>query len=147
MSARDNEASVRELHEAFNARDLHRAANATEDDACLTVLTGETFRGPEGYKQYMQNWVDAFSNAGTGVAAIHADGDFAVVEYKGRGTHDGMPRSPAGDVPPTGRVTENRFCEVLHIEDGRISRSRTYLDLATMMSQLGLMPAREGAAG
>ena len=48
---------------------------------------------------------------------------------------------------PTGRGTENRFCEVLHIENRRISRSRTYLDLATMMAQLGLMPAPEGAAG
>ena len=108
---------------------------------------GETFHGAEGFKQYMQNWIDAFSDASTEITAIHAGDDFAVVEFTVRGTHDGTLRSPAGEVPPTGRVTENRFCEVLHIENGKISRSRTYLDMATMMAQLGLMPAPEGAAG
>ena len=148
MSARDNEAIVRELHEAFNARDLDRAvAHATEDAEYLTVATGETFHGPEGYKAYMQNWIDAFSDASTEVTAIHAGDDFTVVEFTGRGTHDGTLKSPAGDVPATGRTVENRFCEVFSIEDGKISRSRTYLDMATMMSQLGLMPAPEGAAG
>ncbi len=148
MSARDNEAIVRELHEAFNDRDLDRAAAyATEDAEYLTVATGETFHGAEGFEQYMQNWIDAFSDASTEITAIHAGDDFAVVEFTGRGTHDGTLRSPAGEMPPTGRVTENRFCEVLHIENGKISRSRTYLDMATMMAQLGLIPAPEGAAG
>ena len=148
MSARDNEAIVRELHEAFNARDLDRAAaHADEDAEYLTVATGETFHGREGYKRYMQNWIDAFSDASTEVTAIHAGDDFAVVEFTGRGTHDGTLRSPSGDVAPTGRTVENRFCEVLRIEDGKILGSRTYLDLATMLTQLGLMPAPEGATG
>ncbi len=46
---------MRETHEAFNARDLDRAAGyAAEDAEWVTVATGETFRGPEGYKRYMQ---------------------------------------------------------------------------------------------
>lgn len=148
MSARDNEAIVRELHEAFNARELDRAAaHATGDAEYLTVATGETFHGPEGYKQYMQNWIDAFSDASTEVTAVHAGDGFAVVEFTGRGTHDGTLRSPTGDVPPTGRFVENRFCEVVRIQNGKVSGSRTYLDLVTMMSQLGLMRAWEGAAG
>lgn len=148
MSARENEAIVRELHEAFNARDLDRAAAyATEDAEYLTVASGETFLGPRGYKQYMQNWIDAFSDASTEVTAVYAGDDFAVVEFTGRGTHDGVLRSPGGDVPPTGRTVENRFCDVLRIENGKISRSRTYFDVATMLAQLGLMPTPEGAAG
>ena len=148
MSARDNEAIVWELHEAFNARDLDRAAaHADEDAEYLTVATGETFHGREGYKRYMQNWIDAFSDASTEVTAIHAGDDFAVVEFTGRGTHDGTLSSPSGDVAPTCRTVKNRFCEVLRIEDGKILGSRTYLDLATMMTQLGLMPAPEGATG
>ncbi|QIN79311.1 DUF4440 domain-containing protein [Rubrobacter marinus] len=148
MSARDNEAIVREAHEAFNARDLDRAvAYAAEDLEWTVVASGETFHGPEGYRRYMQNWIDAFSDAGTEITAVHAGDGFAVVEFTGRGTHDGTLKSPAGDVPATGRVSENAFCEVVQIEDGKISRARTYLDLATMMAQLGLMPAPEGAAG
>jgi hypothetical protein len=36
---------------------------------------------------------------------------------------------------------------VHEIRDGKIVRSRTYFDLATMIGQLGLMPAPEQAAG
>lgn len=148
MSARDNEAVVREVHDAFNARELDRAlAHAAEDGEWIVVPTGETFHGPEGYRQYMMGLIYAFSDASTEITDVNAGEDFAVVEFVGRGTHDGTLRSPAGEVPPTGRSTEIRFCEVLRLENGKISRSRTYLDLATMMTQLGVMPAPEGAAG
>lgn len=148
MSARDNAAIVREAHAAFNARELDRAvAHAAEDLEWVVVATGEVFRGPEGYRRYMQGWIDGFPDASTEITAVHAGEDFAVVEFVGRGTHDGTLRSAAGDVPPTGRGSENRFCEVVQIRDGKISSARTYLDMATMMAQLGLMPAPEGAAG
>lgn len=146
MSARDNEAIVRETHEAFNARDLDRAAAyAAEDAEWVTVATGETFRGPEGYKRYMQNWTTAFSDASTEITAVHAGEDFAIVEFVGRGTHDGPLRSPGGDIPATGRSLETRFCEVFDMRDGRITGARSYFDLAGMMVQLGLTPAPEGA--
>jgi hypothetical protein len=102
MSARDNEAIVRETHEAFNARVLDRAAAyAVEVAEWLTVATEETFRGPEGYKRYMQNWTTAFSDASTEVTAVHAGENIAIVEFIGRGTHDGPLRSPGGDIPAT----------------------------------------------
>lgn len=148
MSAHGNEAIVREAHEAFNAGDLDRAvAYAAEDAEWVTVATGETFRGPEGYRQYMLGFKDAMSDASTEITAVHAGEDFAVVEFIGRGTHDGPMASPGGEVPPTGRPLETRFCEVFDIRDGRISGVRSYFDLAGMMIQLGLMPEPEGAAG
>jgi len=146
MSARNNEAIVREAHEAFNARDLDRAAAyAAEDAEWVTVATGETFRGPEGYKRYMQGCTAAFSDASTEITAVHAGEDFAIVEFIGRGTHDGPMSSPGGEVPPTGRSLETRFCEVLDIKDGKITGARSYFDLAGIMIQLGLMPVPEGA--
>jgi ketosteroid isomerase-like protein len=72
MSARNNEAIVRETHEAFNARDLDwAAAYAAEDAEWVTVATGETFPGPEGYKRYMQGWTAAFSEASTEITAVY----------------------------------------------------------------------------
>ena len=148
MSARDNEALARGAHEAFNERDFDRAAGyVAEDLEWVNVATGETFRGPQGYEQYMRGWAEAFSDARTEITNVLAGDDFAVVEFVGRGTHDGALRGPAGEIPPTGRSVEVRFCEVHQIEDGKISRSRTYFDVTTMMAQLGLMPAPEVAAG
>ncbi len=70
-----------------------------------------------------------------------------MVDYIGRGAHEGTLRSSAGGIPPTGRPVEMRFCDVHHIWDGKISRTHSYFDLAGMLVQLGLMPAPEQAGG
>ena len=87
----------------------------------------------------------AFSDASTEITAVHAGEDFTIVEFIGRGTHDGPMIRPGGVVPPPGRSLETRFCEVLDIRDGKITGARSYFDLAGMMVQLGLMPAPERA--
>ena len=48
------------------------AAYAAEDLEWVTVATGETFRGPEGYKRYMQGWTATFSDASTEITAVRA---------------------------------------------------------------------------
>ena len=148
MPAQDNAALVRAAYEAFNDRDLDRAAAlAAEELEWLNVATGETFRGPEGYRQYMQGWIDAFPDSMTEIIEVSAGEDSVVVEFVGRGTHDGPFSGPDGEIPPTGRRVEVRFCEVHQIGGDKIVRARTYFDLATMMGQLGLMPAPEQDAG
>jgi steroid delta-isomerase-like uncharacterized protein len=147
MSAQDNAMLARAAYGAFNERDFDRAAAlVAEDLELINVATGETFRGPEGFRQYMQGWASAFSDASTEITNLSAGDDFAVVEFVGQGTHDGPLKGPAGEIPPTGRRVEIRFCEVHEIWDGKIVRSRTYFDLATMMGQLGLMSAPEQTA-
>lgn len=63
---------------------------------------GDTFHGPEGYKRYMQGWTVAFSDASTESTAVHAGEDFTIVEFIGRGTHDGPMSSPGGSSPAHG---------------------------------------------
>jgi ketosteroid isomerase-like protein len=61
MSAQDNAMLARAAYGAFNERDFDRAAAlVAEDLELINVATGETFRGPEGFKQYMQGWASAF---------------------------------------------------------------------------------------
>jgi predicted ester cyclase len=79
----------------------------------------------------------------TEIVEVSTGEDLVVVEFVGRGTHDGPLKGPVGEIPPTGRRVEIRFCEVHEIWDGKIVRFRTYFDPATMMRQLGLMPAPE----
>jgi ketosteroid isomerase-like protein len=96
-------------------------------------------------RQFERGWVDAFSDAETEIVNLHGEDDFAVVEFVARGTHDGPLASPGGEIPSTGRRIETRFCEVYEIQDGKLVRGRIYFDLATIMGQLGLMPAPEEA--
>ena len=142
MSAEDNAQLAREMHRAFNDRDYDRVDDlVTRDVEWKNVATGETFSGPEGARQFMQGWVEAFSDASTEIQEVHAGDDFAVNEFVGRGTHDGTLQGPAGGIPPTNRSVDVQFCEVYHIRDGRISHGRTFFDAATMMGQLGLLPS------
>lgn len=146
MIGQEAAALVRASHEAFNARDFDRVDEiVAEDFEHTNVATGETFHGPEGMKRFERGWIEAFSDAETEVVGLHGGDDFAVVEFVGRGTHDGPMATPDGEIPPTGRRIETRFCEVFEARDGKLVRGRIYFDLATIMGQLGLLSAPESA--
>ncbi len=90
MSAEENATLAREIHQAFNDRNYDRVDELVAQDVQWeNVATGETFSGPEGIKQFMRGWVDAFSDANTEIQEVHAGDNFAVNEFAGRGTHDG----------------------------------------------------------
>lgn len=48
-------------------------------------------------------------------------------------------RTPAGDLPPTGKTISIPYCNVLKIEAGRISSAHIYVDQLGFMAQLGLL--------
>ena len=80
---------------------------------------------------------------------IHADryvesGDLVVVEGRFTGTNTGPLESPAGTLPPTGRPMVLPFADVFRVADGRITEHRIYYDTASMLGQLGLLPAPTG---
>jgi steroid delta-isomerase-like uncharacterized protein len=140
MSAEENAQLARELHQAFNDRNYDRVDDLVAQDVQWeNVATGETFSGPEGVKQFMRGWVDAFSDGKTEIQDVHAGEDFVVVEFAGRGTQDGTLQGPAGGIPPTNQSVDVQFCEVYHIQDGKVASGRTFFDAATMMGQLGVM--------
>lgn len=146
MAEQDAAALARATHEAFNNRDFERTDDLVTGDLEWTnAATGETFHGPEGWKQFELGWANAFPDAATEITGLYTGEDFAVIEFVGRGTHEGVLKSPAGEIPATGRRIEVSFCEVYRIRDGKLAGGAIYFDLVTMMAQLGLMPAPEGA--
>lgn len=142
------EAVVRTVYDAFNDRDFDRASSVVSDDAEWTnVPTGETLRGRDGLRQFLQVWDDGFPDGRIEVSSVKSGEGFAVVEFVGRGTNSGPLKTPAGELPPTNRSVELRFCDVIEVSDGRISGGRTYWDMASLMTQLDVMPEQPSAAG
>lgn len=142
------EAVVRGVYDAFNDRDIDKAVSVVSDDAEWTnIPTGETLRGRDGLRQFLQGWDGGFPDGRIEVSSIKAGEGFAVVEFVGRGTNSGSLQTPAGDLPPTNRSVELRFCDVVEVSDGRITGGRTYWDMASLMTQLGMMPEPPSAAG
>ena len=141
MTVQENEAIARANVELYNKRDLDGiAALASADAELIDVGTGQVLRGSTGSRQFSQGFITAFPDSKCEIISIVANERSAVVEFWGRGTQTGPLVTPAGTIPPTGRKAEVRFCQVMEIQGGKIKRMRSYWDVNTMMTQLGLIP-------
>ncbi len=135
-----------ELHRAFNRRDFDgvvskMAEGFTYRDQARNV----TFTGRDGFKEFMQGWADAFSNATVTDPTYLDAGDTVIARFQGRGVNDGA----LGPLPETGREIDVPFCELMRFDDnGQIASGGIYYDQLTMMTQLGhIEPSAEAAAG
>ncbi len=140
MSHEDNVRIAHEFQEAWNDRDFDRAARLMADDGeILVVGSGERFTGPDGAVQFSQMWADGFPDGRIEISETISEGDRIAVLYRGRGTHTGTLRNPAGEIPATGREVTLDLCDVMEIRDGKVKTIRTYFDSASLLAQLGLM--------
>ncbi len=147
MSAQENVALARSQLDLFNHHQsdpawLEKAvASLAEDFEQTDVPSGRTVHGPDGFKQLNLFFAEGFPDSSTEITNMFATEDQMVVEFTGRGTNTGPLHMPMGDMPPTGRKAELRFCNVFQIKNGKIVSSHIYYDLMTMLHQLGLVPA------
>lgn len=144
--ASENVETFRALHQAFNTRDFdgvvsRMAKGVTYRDRARNV----TFTGRKGFKEFMQGWVDGFSNAEVSEPSYLDAGDTVIAQFIARGVNDGA----FGPLPATGRKIDVPFCEILRFDDeGQVVSGGAYYDQFTMMSQLGhIEPSAEAAAG
>lgn len=137
MNAQDHAALARALNDAFNARDWDAAVQPMAPDVeIVNMATGESFRGPDGARQFLQGWATAFTDSQVETLRVIADDAGAAMEFRGRGTHDGPLAGPTGAIPATGRRVDIPFAQIFEIQSGKITRVRLYFDLATMLQQL-----------
>jgi predicted ester cyclase len=147
MSAQENVVLVQSLLDLYNHHQSDPAwlekslAFFTADSELLDVPTGRTLPGPEGYKQLVLFFAEAFPESSGEVTNVFATDDQAALEFTGRGTNTGPLHMPTGDIPPTGRYSELRFCGVYRIKSGKIVSLHNYYDVMTLLQNLGLVPA------
>ena len=145
MTPKENLTLVKNMYALFNQRKLDEAAKTVANDCTWTnVPTGETFKGPSGFKEFAQGWVTAFSDARVEIQNQIASENAVVTEFFGRGTNDGPFKTPAGTIAPTRKKLDMRFIEVLTIKNGKVSEARAYFDTGTLMRQLGILPESVG---
>jgi len=146
-TAQDTAALIRSLYELTNNHQSDPAwldkslTYFAEDCEVIDIPSGTTSHGPEGYKQVILFFEEGFPDSGIEITNLLATEDQAVVEFIGRGTNTGPLHMPTGDVPPTGRVVEMRFCDVYRVSNGKIVSYRSYYDVFGFLQQLGLIPS------
>jgi len=140
MLTHPNAQFARRLYQQFNEGQLEAVlAMAAEDVDIVLYPLGQTFKGREGFNQFMHGFHDAFPDMKVEVKNQVASDESVVNEFVARGTHTAPLMTPNGPVPPTGRKVELNVCEVWNIRDGQLAGLHNYQDMASLMRQLGLI--------
>jgi steroid delta-isomerase-like uncharacterized protein len=136
---------ARETIECFNAGDWARLRDLHSPDCVEEELSTErTLHGIDEMIGAAQGWKRAFPDGRGTVSDGYADGPFAVLEIEWEGTNSGPMDTPDGsEMPATGRSAHVKACQVFEVHDGRVTSTRHYFNLMTIMNQLGVMPGAE----
>ena len=141
MTAQGNETTVREWFGTWNKRDWETFTTfLTPQTEMLTVATGEKLSGHEGWRQVWELWNTAFPAHQLSITKTIADDRGVAVEAVFDGTHSGTFRTPAGDIPATGKSVHAAFIGYTQLENGKVSSYHLYFDTLTILTQLGVAP-------
>jgi predicted ester cyclase len=122
---------------AFNARRPDDDPWAPDAEM---VAPGATISGRDGVLGFMSVFQEAFPAGELAVWRFLVDGTSVAVEGTFAGTHDGILRSPAGDVAPTGRAVNFRWAAAYETAGDELLSEHLYFDQSELMGQLGLLP-------
>lgn len=107
-------------------------------DARLPLVT-DFARGPEALRQLVLFYRLSFSDIEMRIEQLVAEGDTAVVRWRGEGTHTG----DLLGLPPTHRRTVTTGIDMLRVAGGKIVEGWVSWDALSLLEQL-LAPQEEG---
>ena len=132
--------------QTFNAHDIEGFAEVLTDDVVFEAPGGMRGSGQAACAEFYGSWFRAFPDAHVEIHGLHIIDDVVVEEGTFTGTHDGVLRSPTGDIPATGRAVSVDYIQVLRFRDGKHCSFNLMFDRLLMLEQLGLVPAPASAA-
>ena len=131
------EAVVREHMESENRREFDVTLRTFAHPRYELIATGEVYDGEEAVRSYYAASRATFPDQRNEVRTLHHADNAVVVEFDLMGTH----RGPLRGIPPTGREFTCRMIALFLFEGERIVCERVYFDSATILGQLGIIPA------
>ena len=127
---------------AWNRRDWDKMRSFYHDDYTYTGPDGQELVGPDAGVELARSYAEAFPDGKIEITSVCVSGDTAVAEFVARGTHQGELMG----VAPTGKPIEIRVCNVAEVRDGKVYREREYMDMMTMLVQIGAATPPGGKA-
>ncbi len=145
MNREELQAIITARVEAFNAHDADAVAVFYIEDAVSRDMGRDmALMGRAAIRDSLATYFDSFPDIVMGISRISVDGDTAFLEWHASATH----REPYHGIPATGHHVEVDGCIAFSFtSEGRITSEISYWDVASMLRQLGLLPAwpAEGA--
>lgn len=141
MSEQENIRAASSFFDAWNSGDLSKSAQYEASDLQVEAPGAPAPLNREQNRAYNQNFLTAFPGSKFEVVLTIAQGDYVVMNWTITGKHNGPLISPSGTtIPPTGKVSTLTGSTTSLIKNGKIVRAWTYFDMASMLTQLGLLP-------
>jgi steroid delta-isomerase-like uncharacterized protein len=138
----DTTAVANELIEAFNVGDWERLRATLHPDVVYEETgTQRRVHGAEEYIRLCQGWKESLPDTRGTIQSTVASGQQVVQEVVWEGTHHGPLAGPGGVVSPTGKRVRVRATLWHTIVDGRAREVHHYLDVLSLMQQIGALPA------
>ncbi|MDQ1565920.1 MAG: hypothetical protein QOF96_800 [Actinomycetota bacterium] len=140
MAAPTKSAVVNEIIESFSAKDLGRLRTLVDDNVVYQETgTGRRTQGADAYVELLEGWLQAFPDVAGKVTSGLESGNQAAIEVTWTGTQTGPLTTPAGQVPASGRsfqIEASIWCE---FNGDKVTEIHNYLDVLTMLQQIGAM--------
>ena len=128
---------ARSYFEAVASRDAQRMAEHWDPQGVDDIVPFGIFRGPDEIRGFFDELFAAIPDSEMIVDRVIADDRHAVVQWRLRGSFSGGSFQGL-DAP--GKHVEMRGCDVLEVEDGRITRNTAYSDGLDFARQVGMLP-------
>jgi len=141
MSEQENIRAASSIFEAWNSGDLSKSAPYEASNMQVEAPGAPGSLDREQSRAYNQNFLTAFPGSKFEVTLTVAQGDYVVINWTITGKNTGPLLSPSGtSIPPTGKVSTLTGSTTSLIKNGKIVHGWTYFDMASMLTQLGLLP-------
>jgi len=111
------------------------------------LAPGLTQQGPEGAKEAVLQFRNAFPDLHLDVSHLVAERDKVFTYWIATGTHEGPLHTPTGDIPATGNVGIVHGMTINRVADGRIIEAWDNFDTFGMLQQLGVIPSAPPGGG
>ena len=129
---------------AMKALDFDTMRSLHAEDFIVDWVTSDAYENPpnsaEVSNKFFPAWFAGFDKMDYEVKRTIAADDVVVTEWVFTGTHTGPIEPPVFEerVDPTGRTIEFRGVTIYDLADGLIQKETIYMDLATLIVELGI---------
>ncbi|MCA9927274.1 MAG: ester cyclase [Anaerolineales bacterium] len=128
---------------ALSAQDTETMESLHAKDYVVDWVYGDAFENPPGSAEesaaFFPAWFIGFGAMDYEVKRTIAAEEVVITEWVFTGTHTGPLGPPVFEerLAPTGRTIQFRGVTIYDVRDGLIQRETIYMDLATLMVELG----------
>jgi len=142
MAAQNAELSRRIFEDVWNRKNLSTIDDLISADYVHHDANSPAASGIDGYKQFVNYYMNAFPDADFTIDDAFTDGQNEVIRWTVVGTHEGE----LAGIPRTGRRFSVTGITIARIANGKITESWNNWDALGLMQQLGVVSEAKGRA-